>query len=670
MAPSDLIQPRTARGLSRSGAATRVRLQALLAGVFLALGVVGLWLLNHPYQGILHDSRLYVGQVLAAADPGGIGQDIMFAKDGQFGFTVFPALLKVTIDTFGFSQGAELVSLIGLLGWIGALASLAAAMAEGRVRWVIVLFVVLMPTGYGAFSVFHYAEPFAAPRIFAEAFVLLAFALMCQGRKFWALLPLVAGGLLHPIMALPGFGVWVWFVFFDPRERVFPLSVGLVGVSVGAALVLLAAALHVPLAERLFVGIDPAFRDVLSLRARDLFPAFWPLSDWSRLSVQAATLAIAAATESGRTRALFVGALVVGLGGVAAAYLLGDLFNSLLALQVQLWRSVWIVAVLSAAGLAICAVELWRQGGRARLTLGLLILAWLAENHPAVGMPAAIAASVFAFVSPLDRLKFQTQLVLGLWSIVVVFAVLRFGTNLYALMLFLRDRPQGGEHVLQLLGAFGLWTIPVCTLAVIWALVRRSGLVPVSTAAFLAATFVALAVTYWDARTVRAVAADGAAGDPALKALLASRKGEVLWLDGRFETWSFADRPNWVSAMQGASAVFSRDLAMEWDRRAQVLIKLGLSEPRLRDVFENRPDSASAHLTHLSDERLDRLCALDDAPAWLIAPAWVLADSEILPERWAPSHWQAPGENYTFEWDGTKVKWTATQDYVVLRCAR
>jgi hypothetical protein len=672
MTTGERFQLRTAGWPSYSGA-NGAGVQAILAGVLLAAAVLGLWLLSNPYEGVVHDARLYVGHVLAAADPQGVGQDIMFRKDGQFGFSLFPALLAAVIDVAGVSLGAKLVSLAGLLVWIAAMGTLAFAMAEGRVRWAILVFVVVLPTGYGAYGVFNYSEPMATPRVFAEAGVLFALALLCRGQTWLALLPLLAAGLLHPIMALPGFGVWAWFVFFDPRERLFPLALGILCAVAGLTLAGLAAAFHMPVFERLFVGIDPDFREMLSVRARHLFPGFWPWGDWSRLAVQAATLAVAAVLVSPRVRSLFVGGLAAGLGGVAASILAGDMGNSLLAVQAQLWRGSWLVAVLAAAALAICAVTLWRQGAHARVTLGLLIVAWLGADHPVIGFSAALLALVFAIVPSARRLKFQPQLVLALWSFVALYALLRLGMSVYAWMLFLHGRPEaeGGESAVQLLGTLGVWTIPICAAAVAWALSKRSGPAPIPIAAGLAIVLMALAVVYWDTRTPRTMAADSVAGDPALKALLSTRDGDVLWLDGRFETWSFAGRPNWASAMQGAGGVFSRPLALEWDRRVRILIDLGLTQEELRNIFTaaNRSSTTPAHLANLNDARLERLCGLPDAPAWLIAPAWAVADGDLSAKRWRPANWTAPGAVHSFTWDGGAVDWISTQDYAVIACA-
>ncbi|HUU67008.1 MAG TPA: hypothetical protein VMW57_06960 [Methyloceanibacter sp.] len=478
---------------------------------------------------------------MAAADPGGVGQDFMFTNDGQFGFTVFPHFITAAIDMFGVAQGAKLVSLAGLLLWIGALVSLAAAMAKGRLRWVIVLFVLVLPASYGGFHVFHYAEPMAVPRTFPEAAVLFAFALMCRGRRLAALVPLAAAALFHPIMALPGLGVWTWLTFFDPEERVFSLPVSLACAGGAVALLLLAAAFHVPVADRLFVTIDPAFGEMISARTPDLLPVQWPAQDWSRLLVQFATLAIATRVVSGRLRSLFIATMVIGVVGLAAAHFFGSVFGSLLAVQVQSWRSVWIVAVLAAAALAICSVQLWRQGGNARLTLGWLVIAWLGAETIPIALSAAGLAFILAFWRPAQTRRIDPKLTFALWGFVGCYALLTFGIRLYGVAAFSADAPDGSWNIVSLLSMFGVWSMPVCALAAVYALTKPSErlLLPLSAAAVVLAV---LGVVLWDVRDARTVEADTAAGDPALRALLSSRPGAVLWLDGRFDTWSLAGR--------------------------------------------------------------------------------------------------------------------------------
>jgi hypothetical protein len=126
-----------------------------------------------------------------------------------------------------------------------------------------------------------------------------------------------------------------------------------------------------------------------------------------------------------------------------------------------------------------------------------------------------------------------------------------------------------------------------------------------------------------------------------------------------------------VSRLQGASNVFSRSLAETWDERVRRLVALGMVGEELRAPFrvKGRRSSEEPHLANLTDAGLERLCAMQDAPAWLIAPAKVMEDGQVSTKRWKPSYWTAPSPEHAFEWDGNVMSWTATKRYVVISCA-
>jgi hypothetical protein len=635
-------------------------------GALGALGVLALFLLARPYSGILHDSRLYIGYALAALHPGHLGQDMVLAEDGQSGFTVFPGLLVLVVETFGSSLGAKIVTLAALVLWFGAAAMLMACLAQGRTRWVMLIFVAVLPAHYAAYEVFSYAEPLAVPRPFAEAFVLLALALMASGRKAAALVPLAIAVLFHPIIALPGLAVWYWLTFFDPQERVARPVVGVVLGLIALAVLMLAALLGVAVAARLFTVVDPTWRDILMTRSPYLFVSAWPLADWSRLIVQAVTVAIAASLVTGRARSLFIAVAAIALGGVLFSLLFGDVLGSLLVVQVQPWRATWLLAVFAAAGLGLCAIGLWRQGAAARVALAILVLAWIESDVPLPALLAAGLALVLTFV-PLRSETDIRRLSLIAWGVVAFCAVLYLGMHLYAFALLVFNLPGGGA--LELAGHLNLFAIPVCGLAVLWANARPDPRI------FAAAAGVSLALAFaailvWDDRTEWHAATDRFGPDPALADIIAARDGEMLWIGGGFATWSQAARPNWVSRLQGASNVFSRPLALVWDDRSRRLADLGLVDRRLRTPFggTERTSNEEPSLRNLSDASLEQLCAAEDAPAWVVVPARAVEDGQVSAARWTPSHWTAPGRNPSFAWDGESVTWTETQDYVVLAC--
>lgn len=644
--------------------------QARIAGLFgfgfLLLAAVCFWLLMRPYEGITQDARLYVGHVLAVLDPKGIGQDMMFGQEGQFGFTLFSAPLSFMLRTFGVSLGAELTSLLALLLWFAGLGALALAVARGRARWVILVFVAALPAIYGGYDIFSYGEALAIPRPFAEAGVLFCFALLADGRKMLALLPLLIGFLLHPLMALPGLGVWAWLVLFDPSERVVPLRIGVAFALVAIAMLCAAAGLGLPMAGRLFQRIDPAWWSILKLRSPYLFPSAWLVSDWARFAVQAATVAIAIRLCEGRVRALFIGVAVVALGGVLVSVLLGDVARSLLIVQLQLWRSTWMLSVFAAIGLALCTLRLWHGSAAEKLALAALCFAWI-EMAVVGAVVVALVGALFLIWHPRGRaLEVSAQLVIGAWVLVGVAAVLSVGIDLYVLAKIRQDQVAGAIGLLLLVRAMHLAAIPACVLAVLWANSRADDVRVFAAVAVMTLLLALSAWRFWDDRLALTKAIDAGAA-PGLKAMLASRPGAVLWLGQPFGVWRLTGRPSWVSKMQGAAIVFSRPLAMAWERRFERLIAsgmLGRNFPAL-----SRVHGGLASLEHVSRAGLVHLCEAPDAPAWVIVPKAVIKGVDLSAPRWDLHLWRAPGLLPRLSLAGQHAAWQGSGRFALIACA-
>ena len=90
----------------------------------------------------------------------------------------------------------------------------------------------------------------------------------------------------------------------------------------------------------------------------------------------------------------------------------------------------------------------------------------------------------------------------------------------------------------------------------------------------LALTFFAGALLLWDKRTPwqKFLEADSLAPKPFTRAL--KRDAQVFWLDGVEETWLLLRRPSYFSMAQGAGALFDRQTALTYARRARELVQL------------------------------------------------------------------------------------------------
>src|SRR5581483_4939922 len=75
--------------------------QRFAATVGLILCMVAFWMLQHPYEGLVHDSLLYSLGALARVHPESLGHDVFLSVGSQDRFTVFSPLAASLIRLIG-----------------------------------------------------------------------------------------------------------------------------------------------------------------------------------------------------------------------------------------------------------------------------------------------------------------------------------------------------------------------------------------------------------------------------------------------------------------------------------------------------------------------------------------------------------------------------------------
>jgi hypothetical protein len=601
------------RGASEGGRAFSGWLNSLRAMVKASWPPIPLiaflvFVLSRSHRGIVQDTYIYLGRALADLDPNGVGRDLMFVHDGQFDFSLFRFVTKAMVEIFGPGAGAEILAIMAALAWFFAAAALARHFANGPVVWAVVIFTALLPATYGPPHMFSFAELLAIPRPFAEAFVLAALAALAAGNDAVGLGWLVAAAFLHPIMALAGFGVFVAVLGLEDKRWFWFCAFA-------GALLILAGALGLPLINRLFTAIDPSLKTLHELRSPYLFPSIWPAESFPPLIAQATTVAIAAHFQHGRGRRILAATIVIGLGGIATAAIFGDWLSSLLIVQVQPWRTAWLMATAGAMALGLCAVELWRQGPSGRTVLALLALCWSFNTQLGVSGPAAILALCLHFDANRFAPFLKPQYVLGTWIFIVALSTI-WNVRLLAYPWQFAVAAPTGYGDLEFVLVRGL-AFPVCALAVYFAIVKpRMG--PLMSGA-CAVLLLAAGGWFWDPRPLAQRMMEQTRAPPEIMRLIDERQGEVLWIDGQAEAWFVLGRPQWASPVQGGPSLFSTGLAADWRKRMQILIDLRLADRKSFEPWKwSTPESAD--LPRLSQEGVRQLCVRGDAPAWIIAP--------------------------------------------------
>lgn len=618
------------------------------------LAAFGLFLLSRPYPGVFHDGRLYVADALAKLDPGGVGRDMMFVHDGQFGFSLYTPVLSRLIAVLGPSGGTMAIVAVTLVLWFAAAALMVERFLADRpsaVRWAALVFVVALPSLYGPLNVIGFGEPFATPRGLVEAAGLAGMAAYLSGRRILGLGLCALGMLFHPIMGLCSAAAIAFAMCLEDRRW---LWAGLAGVAAVAA----AGLAHLPVAGRIVTVMDPAWRAVVETRSPILFTSLWPIEAWGRLAVQASTVAAAAPLLSGASRRLALGALIAGLVGLVVVSVLGDRLSLLLFLQVQSWRMLQPMAVLALACLALLCGELPRRGTSGVVGLALLGLAWLLRDTGGLGLLFGPAGLLFVAIG--DRVSFSRPRLVsglalgllglaavgcaGLWGVQMAHRLARLGTYSQASVWF-SDLP---AVVIAL--TLGFW------------LAKERPAPPAVLRVVGAVAIILLALLLWDDRSAYVRSRDQGR-DPALVAMTAARPGPVLWLVGDVEPWVLLGRPSWSARVQGAGVVFSRPLSMAVRDRADRLARLGL----VGEDFIRPLTAPERRLPPPGLAQVRSFCAAPDAPAWILWPRWDDApplSPDLAARDWTP---KAPFMREQVERGETRA--LKASRYAVIPCA-
>lgn len=353
-----------------------------------------IWLICHPYQGIAGDAILYTVQALRQLHPERYATDVFFLGVSQDDYTLFSPVYASLIDLLGLGRAAMGLSFFGALLWCYAVWRFSKLWPDARSRGLFLFLLAIMPVTFGGYGILSAAEPFPAPRVWANGLTLLACALWLEKKPYLAGLAWLAAMLLHPLMALAGFAFVLFHAFRPTRAWLFAILAGV-------SLSLLLAILQAPLFGRLFQVMNPEWFDLVYQRTSlFMFPTRWRFADDGAMAFHMTVLAWAAwGGRHERLGRVFAVAGLVGLSGWLLALVGADWLHSVLILQVQPWRLLWLSYVVGWGAAAYLVVRHWhterplvlamalawlshQEGGVALLWLALLIWYWQDNLRP------------------------------------------------------------------------------------------------------------------------------------------------------------------------------------------------------------------------------------------------------------------------------------------------
>ncbi len=547
-----------------------------------ALGLLflALWSLLDRYWGLQHDAQLYVLQALGRLEPDIYGQDLFLRFAGSAALTIFPVFSSIFVGEFGAAKGAAVATLLSHALWYFSAWLLIRRLMNRKLALLSFGLVLAVPVWYGSGHVFRLVEPFLSARPLAEALCLMALAALAAKRPVVAIVSILVGMSIHPLMAFP---VLLMVVLAEmpsnkPIRQAFLVPIVLVTAAV--------------LANWLLGGSEPLMTgqwlELTHLRSGYLFIDSWSTGDWQTSALPVATLALAAlALPAGPAAVLSRATLIVGLAGMALTLICGGPFPLKLILQGQPWRWVWIGGFLALALLPLIVQVLWRSGRQGRTTALLLVAGWMlgswssSDLIPPVGAGALIAVIAVALWVARDKCpeRVARLLLAGSWTLLFLSGAgavasalavaggrFHFGTD-----------PRWIELSVEIMKSFP----PIAAAIVLAAWYLTTG----ATRSFVGVALVAglsAALLIGGAAGTRLSWAQGvifdedAAKFAVWKAMIPT-DAEVLWPDFPQGAWFLLERRSFLSASQLAGIVFSQDLAGEARRRAVELA--GFADP-------------------------------------------------------------------------------------------
>jgi hypothetical protein len=561
------------------------------AGVLLTLCVL---VYLRPYYGIRHDGILYLGQALLRLRPELFGDDLFFAFGSQADYTIFPHLLARMLAHVPADELFLVLTFVGRIAFLVASFALVRKLLIGRQQFLAMLALLVLPSGYGGYLVFSYAEPFLTARSFAEPLLLLAVAAILDSRWLLAVAAWVIATALHPLQAISGaLVVWVYCVLKDRRWLHVAWLL--------CPLVLLGFAGTAPF-DLLLRRFDSEWLEWIHTPNRHVFLHRWRLVDWCYLATDVFLVWQVRHCSGGRFTTISSALLWATALALSTSIIFSDLLNLVLPTGLQFWRVQWLLHWFAVATLPLQLTELFEAGPIERPRLAILVaIAVLGSPLGPTTQPFAILGLIPLFLL-WPKVSGETDYWARRAVLIATSLALFVSVANYALIVLTRyEQYYSNREMLRpeyLLLAHPLIASTLLLLGIRnWDHLRDS--VRLGGVALLSC-FLIYSLHGWDRRITitRLIEKDLSESRP-FGVSLGSR-GDVLWSDNSWTepllaSWLTLGRPSYFGDQQLSGLLFSRDTAREADRRQKVIGIFRLHEEFcgiLNDV-SGKPDACA-----------------------------------------------------------------------------
>jgi hypothetical protein len=555
-------------------------------------------LVAHQYKYVNDDQILYIPFLRRTMEPALYPGDYFFDQP-QAGISLFEDALVWPVRLLGMEWTMLLGYLVAQALILLCFYFLARRLTSSRAAYLAMVLFIL-PISIGGTFVRTYDNYFN-PRTFTLPLGLLTLIALWERRPWWAAVLASLHLLLHPLSGLHTWLVAVLLLAWWVLKGLKSLK-SLIGP--GALLLGTLGLLVWGTSGSEALWLDPAWRAVLWRRTPYVFLESWKIEDWISLGLYLllGVIGWVSRPRGSRTTQLCLAVLVVVLGSTLAVGLGADWLGLAPLAQLQLarsWRLVIVLAVIFGADLVFVLFERWRWGGA--LVAALLGVALYFDRADAEWQPVfALLLAAILLASALEyrsgaRMSRVSEVVLALAGLgLVIPTLLATWQGFEGRLLTLADRwrlPDGA-----------LWpAILVFGLALVAKSLSRepNGALAKWVTAVVGGVLALVALLTiageWRQRDWPEYLGDRLqlpVSDTWASSTFRAWRDVQMWTEvhtspaARFATDPdekgfrvFSGRSPIVEVKDGASAMFSRTYAMEWDRRMQAMAEAGVVDP-------------------------------------------------------------------------------------------
>lgn len=607
----------------------------LLPTAFLGVFIVAVALLNRGYEGVRHDGTLYWGQLLLRQGAQQLAGDPFFQGGSQDSYSLFSLLLGPVMASLRSAWAVPLVVLACLAASALAVLALLRRLLDGHLPSAAfgLLAIMCISPLYGGLHLFSYTEPFLTARTLAEPLVLWSLVPLVSRRLMPALALQLAALAFHPLMALPALVV-TWLMACARTPRWLLLLV------VPALALASAATGQVPWGRWLLRTYDPYWWALVSQANVQVVLGNWRLADWATAATDIGVIAsVALKLPRAAPRQMLWSLLAATAGLMVFAGVATDGLRWALPTQLQLWRVLWLVHLLSLSLAPWLVWRLWTPGGMARIASTLVVLA-LSSSHLGSDYGGPVLAGwLLCEWGAQRRVAASAGLVRFAVAVSLLTALGLSAANLNLEIERLHWHPtpwMAASTATRVLAepavAFTL------ALGILW-LSRRGALISAMVGVCCTA-LLTFAVVTWDQRDALSRAIESPPADPPFQALI-PRNASVFWPDHLPAIWGLLQRISHYERQQGAGMLFHRTTAEiigpRRDAYRRIRKEKEFCEAGVWMSSGSARDLAACQTP--SNERLLELCSGLERPDFLIfeapaaSPARALATWDIGTQR-------------------------------------